>query len=159
MIQITALPDDALLQVYAKRPECYTDCFSAHLPNSVSLSEFITAFYSTKLFGLERLILKWTVKRPSTAADILALSQGTTDNFAAWSVEARQTDQLLLCDMQNRTRSWLMARSEADGTRVFFGSAVTPPHGETDLGLIFKSLLGFHKIYSRALLSSAIKAL
>jgi hypothetical protein len=159
MVDVTPLPDDALLQVYAARSECYTDCFSAVIPREVSLAQFISAFYSTKLFGVERVILKYTVKRPSTAADISALALGKTERFAAWSVEAREPDQLLLCDMGGRTRSWLMVKPEGTGTRVFFGSAVTPPAGEKDLGFIFKALLGFHNLYSRALLRGAEKAL
>ena len=159
MVQITALPEDALLQVYAQQPDCYTDCFSATVPRDVDLPEFTTAFYSGWLFGLERMILKLVANRPSTTADIAALASGETDKFAAWSVEGREPGQILLCDMHGRTRSWLCVAPEGANTRVYFGSAVTPPPGESDLGFVFKSLLRFHKLYSRALLSAATRAL
>jgi hypothetical protein len=44
-------------------------------------------------------------------------------------------------------------------TRLYFGSAVVPVVDETSgqarMGLAFKALLGFHRLYSRALLSAA----
>ena len=64
--------------------------------------------------------------------------------------------------MTGRTRSWLMAVPQGDGgpvTRLYFGSAVVPVRdrksGRMRLGLTFTALLGFHKLYSRALLSAA----
>lgn len=158
MVMMTALPQDALLQPYARRPDCYTDCFSAHLARPVDLSAFITAFYSTRLFAAERVVLKYAAGRPSTRADIDALAAGETDAFAAWSVEAREKDQILLCDMHARTRSWLMVSPASDGTELYFGSAVVPADRESGLGMAFKSLLWGHKIYARALLRAAVKA-
>ena len=69
--------------------------------------------------------------------------------------------------MDGRTRSWLMAAAEEPGqTRLYFGSAVAPLAksvnpltGKSEMGLAFKSLLGFHKRYSRALLSAAARRL
>ena len=71
------------------------------------------------------------------------------DAFAAWRVEDRAEDQLLLCDLPGRTRSWLMAASEGTRTLLYFGSAIVP------LSPGYRALLGFHKLYSRVLLRAA----
>jgi hypothetical protein len=34
----------------------------------VTLAEYVNAFYTTRVFRLERIILKWAVSRPSTDA-------------------------------------------------------------------------------------------
>ena len=78
-------------------------------------------------------------------------------------MEAQSGEQLLLCDMAGRTRSWLMAlplerEGRAIGTRLYFGSAVVPvvgASGQATLGFAFRALLGFHKLYSRVLLHAA----
>ena len=153
------LPEDAFLQRYAQRDDCYTDCFSSTATGVVPLSQLISQFYQTPLFRAERIILKLTVRRPSTAADVAALANGTTKRFAAWDVEDRTTDQILLCDLHARTRSWLMCRPVGDLTRLYFGSAVTPPQPDAPLGFGFNALLGAHKVYSRLLLAGATKRL
>lgn len=113
------------------------------------------------MFKLERLILKWLVKRPSTDAEVRQLAEGTRDDFAAWTVEARTADQLLLGDFAGRTKSWLMVVAMAGhGNRItllYFGSAVVPARESSGggLGFLFTALLGFHKLYSRILLRSA----
>jgi hypothetical protein len=68
---------------------------------------------------------------------------------------------LLLCDFLGNTRSWLMIEPHHEGgmTRLYFGSAVVPNTsrrtGQRRLGLRFRALLGFHRRYSRALLTAA----
>ncbi len=117
------------------------------------------------MFKLERLILTLLLGRPATDAQARELAEGRLDRFAAWTVEGRAENQLLLCDFQGRTRSWLMTEPGAYGrsTRLFFGSAVVPKldrrSGERRMGAAFTALLGFHKLYSRLLLSSAISRL
>ncbi|HET9483682.1 MAG TPA: hypothetical protein VFO79_06985, partial [Xanthomonadales bacterium] len=91
-------------------------------------------------------------------AQAAALASGRADAFAAWSVEGRTDDQLLLCDLHGRTRSWLMSAPLDGGTRLYFGSAVVPVagrDGRATLGTGYRALLGFHRIYSRVLLRSA----
>ena len=67
----------------------------------------------------------------------------------------------LLRDFIGNTRSWLMVESAPGGgaTRLYFGSAIVPRvdprSGTKKLGASFHVLLGFHKRYSRALLSAA----
>lgn len=161
-IQSCPLPDGALLARY-RRDGAFTDCFAADIPGAISHARYVAAFYTTPVFKLERLILKWAVARPSTDAEAGQLGAGEIDDFAAWLVEARSQDQLLLADLQGRTRSWLMVAPVAighrAGTRLYFGSAVLPgarsATGKPALGPVFGALMGFHKVYSQVLLSAA----
>ncbi len=161
-IQRCELPLEALLSKY-QHGGAYADCYVTEVASRVSHVEYVEAFYTTALFKVERLLLAWLVVKPSTDVQAAQLAAGTLDSFAAWSVEARTVNQLLLCDFQGRTRSWLMvATVENNGceyTRLYFGSAVVPVgsarSGKQSLGLVFRLLLGFHKLYSRALLYAA----
>ena len=158
------LPDVSLLNRYRLQQGAYTDCYSTEIARSVSQAEFVEAFYTTWVFKLERAILKWAVTKPSTDAQATLLAQGSLDAFSAWTVEDRRQDQLLLCDLHGRTRSWLMAApvKSGGGTRLYFGSAVVAAKGSesgTDIGSGFRLLLGFHKIYSRVLLRAAVNRL
>ena len=155
-VKACALPGNALLQDY-RRSGAYTDCYATDVAASVSHALFVEAFYTTFLFRLERLILKWMMSRPSSDFQAHQLAIGDTDSFAAWRVEGRANNQLLLSDYRGRTRSWLMVDESTTGTRLFFGSAVVPVAGDGDpkLGVIYRVLMGFHKMYSVALLSLA----
>ena len=153
MIKSGPAPDAALHAQYA-RTGAYIDCFTTVIPGRVSHSQFVEAFYTSRVFKLERLILKWLVDKPSTDVEAKELAAGVRDRFAAWTVESRSTDQLLMCDYLGQTRSWLMvAACERDGspaTRLHFGSVVTSVRR-----FPFNVLLGFHRLYSRILLKSA----
>ena len=156
------LPEQALLRKY-QHGGAYADCYVTAIPRHVSHAEYVEAFYTTALFKVERAILARLVSKPSNDADVHQLANGKRDSFAAWNVEARSTDQLLLCDFQGRTRSWLMVAAEPSGaqsghTALYFGSAVVPVIGKSgtpSLGPVFRLLLAFHKLYSRALLRAA----
>ena len=128
----------------------------------MSHTEYIEAFYTGKLFKIERLLLSLFLSKPSTDTQAKQLAAGQVGTFAAWRVEGRTIDQLLMCDIGGRTRSWLMVSSEPQlpaQTQLYFGSAVVPATnrstGKSSMGFLFKALLGFHKVYSCALLSSA----
>jgi hypothetical protein len=152
------LPAEALLQRY-RAAGAYADCYCVDVPHAVSHADYVQAFYTTAVFKLERLILRGFAARPSTDAQARSLARGETDAFAAWSVEGRAPDQLLLCDFMRRTRSWLMVAPLPAGTRLYFGSAVVPLRdrrsGAPRLGFGFTALLGFHRVYSRVLLAAA----
>ncbi len=153
------LPVASLLEPYQKRL-AYTDAYSLDLKRPVGLSDFIEAFYTTGLFKLERLILATLVAKPSTDAQARALALGVSTKFAAWTVESRTDNQIVMCDYLNKTRSWLMCVPQgAESTRLYFGSAIVPdrilPNGEAHLGTGFHLLVPFHKVYSRALLGAA----
>ncbi|MDO9115950.1 MAG: hypothetical protein Q7U63_19400 [Polaromonas sp.] len=163
-IHRSELPPGALLGKY-QHGKAYADCYVTEIAQQVSHAEYVQAFYTTPLFKVERLLLARLLSKPSTDAQASQLASGTLDSFAAWSVEERREDQLLMCDFQGRTRSWLMVipveAESSGGTRLYFGSAVVPARAARagtrtpGLGLSFRLLLGFHKLYSRALLSSA----
>ena len=157
------LPTHALLTKYAKAG-AYTDCFATEIARTVLHAEFVEAFYTGRLFKVERFLLRVFISRPSTDLQARQLAAGELNEFAAWRVEARAVDQLLMCAIDGRTRSWLMvsAAQEPGRTRLYFGSAVVPRSstvnpstGKPSMGFVFKALLGFHRLYSRALLSAA----
>jgi hypothetical protein len=141
------------------------DCYCVEVADAISLPHYVFAFYTTRVFKLERFILKWCVAKPSSDVQAKQLAMGVIDTFAAWSVEGRDHDQILLCDFMGSTRSWLMTLPIAGSsrTRLYFGSAVVPAisskTGKSTLGLRFRLLLGFHKIYSKLLLRAAAKRL
>jgi len=152
--------ENTLLSDYSKVGN-YTDCYTTDIPGQISFPEFIFAFYTTPLFKLERLILNFTISRPSTDMQAKQLANGVSDRFAAWHVEKRNDNEILMCDLVSRTRSWLMAvpAHDTSQTRLYFGSAVVPRQHtkaeEPSLEFGFRALLGFHQIYSVFLLSSA----
>lgn len=155
MVHATELPPDSLLLPY--RGVGYTDCYVTELPIPVTAAEFVEAFYTSSLFKLERMILSAVLRRASTDVQARELAAGHRHLFAAWSVEARKGDQVLLA--AGRTRSWLAATpNKSSGTQLYFGSAVVPRNtasGTQAMGLWFWALSGFHKAYSRALLRAA----
>lgn len=161
-IKSCALPDGALLGSY-NHNGVYTDCYVTEVPGSIALAGYVTAFYTTPVFKLERIILKWIFSRPSTDTDAIQVAEGLTDRFAAWQVEGRGEQQLLLTDFKGRTRSWFMVvpldSPGGKSTALYFGSAVVPYQesatGEPRLGAGFRALLGFHKLYSVVLLFAA----
>ena len=154
-------PEDALIAPFAAKDVHYVDAFHTMVSGHVTLQEFIEVFYMTPLFRAERLVLRIAAKRPSTDADVRALAAGETTRFAAWDVEARQADEILLADLSGRTKSWLSVERVDAGTRLWFGSVVVPVEvrGTLKLGPVFDTLLGAHKLYSRLLLSSAARRL
>lgn len=166
MIERRPVPHSSLLVRHAGAGG-YADCYCTEIDGSFSHAEFVEAFYTTPLFKVERLILRLAASRPSTDAEARQLARGGRDQFAAWSVEARDVNQLLLADYSGSTRSWLMTEAADSGgvarTRLYFGSAVLPRRdaagGRDSLGWLFTALLGFHRMYSRALLAAARRRL
>ena len=156
------MPETALLASYT-RNGAFTDCYATEISGAVPHAQYVQAFYTTWVFKLERLILRWAVGRPSTDDQARQLAEGAIDSFAAWHVEGRSENQLLLSDFQGRTRSWLMVAPVISGndvrTRLYFGSAVVPVKDArtraSSLGFVFSALMGFHKLYSHVLLHAA----
>ena len=153
----SALPQSSPLVPYRER-RAYTDAYSLDMPFAVSLADYLAAFYTTPLFKLERLVLT-CIGKPSSDAGAHALAYDESRRFAAWTVEARTDNQIVMCDFMSKTRSWLMCEPIEGGTRLWFGSAIVPKRitagGRVDLGLFFHLLLPFHRVYSVALLASA----
>ncbi len=157
------LPDHALHRRYAGEG-AYTDCYSTVIDAIVTHANFVEAFYTTWLFKLERWILAVTVDKRSNDAQARWVAHGDIDDFAAWTVELRGPDQLLMCDFMGATRSWFMISPEPGGrTRLYFGSVVVPRQdaatGRHQWGRSYRLLMGFHRLYSRALLRAAAASL
>lgn len=151
-----ALPFGALLERYSGG-RGYVDCLVATVPGRVTQAAFVEAFYTTPLFKLERLVLAMLLGRPSTDQQARALAAGEVERFAAWTVEARAPDQILLCDFQGATRSWLMSLAAASTTTLYFGTAVVPRGRGGGLGAGFRAMLPLHRLYARALLRAAAR--
>ena len=166
-VRACAVPPHTLLHRY-QDGNGFADCYVTELPGAVSQAQFIEAFYTSGFFKIERSLLTHLASRPASDADARQLAAGTARRFSAWTVEAQSDAELLLADFTGRTRSWLMAAAILqDGvvvrTRLQFGSAIVPragaAAGSRDLGWLFHALLGFHKLYSRALLWAATRRL
>ena len=168
-VRIGELPANSLL-LGLKASGAYVDCYLAELPCAVSHAHFVQAFYTGRLFNVERLLIRLLLKRASTDAEVRLLADGQLQTFAAWRVEARATNQILLADLSGHTRSWLMVEAldpaqPSIGTRLYFGSALMPARNKErarTLGprLVFSRLMmRFHKLYSRLLLRAAVARL
>ena len=168
-IRTSALPDNSLLARYDPHvtPAAaggYVDSFACEVAKDVSLADFVYAFYTTPVFRLERWILA-LAGLPSTDREARQVAGGESSDFAAWRVEARNENELLMCDVRGHTRSWFKVTpaSGAGSTRILFGSAVLPiardGDGKPVLGRAYRLLLGFHRLYSRVLLRSAARRL
>lgn len=168
MSEITArtLPEQSLLMHYKVNGD-YTDCFTVDVEGTISQQQFVTAFYTSRLFKVERFILRWLVNKPSSDRQAANMATGAVNAFAAWTVEGRMPEQLLLCDYQGRTRSWLMvealAESDRANTRLLFGTAVVSVTNARTrrkyMPFLFRVLAGFHRLYAKALLRSALAKL
>ena len=141
--------------------KCYTDCFTLVLEQRIFLADFVEAFYTTPLFKVERLIL-CLIGKPSNDKKARELASGLRSDFAAWTVEDRNDNQILLCDFMKKTRSWLMVEiSEVEKqSKLYFGSAVIFQSSETNEvkpPTSFSLLSRFHVWYSKALLNAAYR--
>ncbi len=165
-VRACELPSTALLTRYADAPAsagaAYTDCFCISIASAPDMDTFVTAFYSTWLFKMER----WLLARAgyqSSADDLSALAARRGTRFAAWTVEARSANQVLLRDASGHTRSWLMRAPGASQTTLLFGSAVIGARSADGSGarlpLAYRVLLPVHRLYSRALLALAARRL
>ena len=162
------LPDAALLARYRRRERepgasAYVDCFRTRVDTAVTIGEFVASFYQTRLFRLERFVLARAAGFESTDRDAVAVAEGSAERFAAWQVEARAPNELLLADLSGRTRSWFRVEASGSGTALYFGSAVLPvvdrETGEARRMRAFRWLLGFHRVYSVLLLAAARRKL
>ena len=161
-IEKRPVPINTILHKYSI-DGAYADCFVTEIPRRVALADFLFAFYTTPLFRLERRILRLAISKPSTDLQARQLADGVSEHFAAWHVEDRNENEILMCDFRGGTRSWLMtvpvSAARDTRTQLYFGSAIVPKRnpktGQPSSGLGFQFLLGFHKIYSILLLYSA----
>lgn len=149
------VPQDALLQRYVGQGDTYTDCFTAEAAADVSLPDFVTAFYTTRLFRAERLVLSAILRRRIFDHEIAPFLAGDIDQFAVWRIEAQAEGQLLVCDLWGSTRSWFQIRPTAQGgTQLFFGSAVVVAP-DTPQPVLVRISAPLHRLYARLLLNAA----
>lgn len=161
--QDTPPPADSLLANMVRERGAFADAYTLRLPRAVPLAEFVEAFYTTRLFKVERALIA-LLGKPSSDAMARAVARGEGERLAVWTVEARSGDELLMHEDSGATRSWFKAEAgEGGGTTLWFGSAVVPrrrgPAGEPRFSAVFHALLGFHRWYSRALLAAAARRL
>lgn len=157
------VPPDSLLDRLARSRSAFADAYALQLPRRVPLADFVEAFYTTRLFKVERALIR-LLGKPSSGAMARAVARGEGERIAVWTVEARTAEELLMHEDSGVTRSWFKTEALADGsTRLWFGSAVVPrrcgPGGEPQFSAVFHALLGFHRWYSRALLAAAVRRL
>ena len=153
-----AVPHPSLLNKYVEQPGAYSDCFEVVHNGQVDLAQLITAFYTTWLFRLERLVLTLPLRHWVRDAEVQALAKGHS-TFAVWREEARKETEVLLCDLSGRTRSYLAIHpKEAGQTHLLFGSAVVPQEGGA-LSPWVQRFLPVHRLYSLHLLRTAEKKL
>lgn len=148
------IPKGSFLEAYV-RDGGYTDCYVTDVPRAVSQAEYVEAFYTTWLFKAERLILS-ALSLSSSDQEVRELALGGRGSFAAWHVEVWRDDQLLMA--AGSTRHCLMVDPGQGATRLYFGSAVVPEVSGRYRGRLaprYQALLGFHRLYSRALLRAA----
>ncbi len=159
------LPEEALLRTYrgGARPDRWGhhgDCFAVAIDRKVNIAEFVTAFYTSPVFRIERVILGLAAKTPSTDAQAHALAEGSSNQFAIWQVGERTETQLLMCDRYEKTRSWFRVVPIGEGATILqFGSAVAADRdretGAVTMGRGFRLLMGLHVLYSKTLLNAA----
>ncbi len=164
-VQKIPVPIDSSLHDLVQDYGAYADCFTVRIAGIVSFSEYVEAFYTSPIFKAERLILRVFAGRPSTDQQAHELATGARDTFAVWRVDCRSPTELLL--KEGRTCSWLRivppVSGEDQNTVLMFGSAVfsgNQDRGTTSqMGLLFRLLIGPHLIYSRLLLAAARRQL
>ena len=159
----TPLPPDSLLAQLAEERGAFADAYMLSVPRAVTLAGFVEAFYTTRLFKIERALLA-LLGKPSSDAMARALARGEGERLAVWTVAARRPHELLMHEDSGATRSWFKVEAGEGGTTtLWFGSAVVPrrrgPGGEARFSWVFHALLGFHRAYSRALLKAAARNL
>jgi hypothetical protein len=157
-IHACAVPEGSLLAA-AVREGGYADAYRVALGQGATLAEWVEAFYTSPVFRLERGLIARAMDLPAGDADARALASGAASRFSAWQVQARTADELLVA--AGRTRSWFRVEPAATAgspALVFFGSAVLPRRSG-GMGGAFWLLLGFHKLYSRLLIVSALRRL
>lgn len=153
----TPIPEGSFLRVYSDRG-AFTDCYATDVKGKFHLPALIESVYTSPLFKMERWILARLLNLPSTDQQARQVAFGESTTFAAWKVENRSENEILL--NAGQTRTWLCVRTATQdpaSTTLYFGSAVVPQRAGGELGLIFKALLGFHRLYSKLLLAAAAK--
>jgi len=160
---VPTLQSAAAVHSAAMKIVAHTDLLEASLLSAYRAARAYTDAFTVDVPGAVMLVLSTLVAKPSRDAEAQSLADGQGTRFAAWTVEAREADEIVMCDFLKKTRSWLRVEPQPTGTRLWFGSAVVPEHilpdGRVRLGAGFDQLIPVHRFYSRALLSAAARRL
>lgn len=125
------------------------------------LPGYASAFLTSPLFGLELWLIEKLAGKPSTPEEARQLARGQGERLAVWHVEARDANQILMCDSSGQTRTWMMVApgSKPGHTQLYFGSGVIAksagPGEAARIGWGFRALGSVHVLYSRMLLQAA----
>lgn len=92
-VKIGQIPETGLLKPYSVRPGCHTGCFFVDVPGRVELSHYVSVFFTTPVFKLERKVLSVLAASPSDHQDVVDLASGAGDRLSMWRVEARHVTQ------------------------------------------------------------------
>ncbi|MEO0487904.1 MAG: hypothetical protein AAF092_18555 [Pseudomonadota bacterium] len=150
-VQRVPVPADALLAAYCGDGN-HVDAYQLSVSEPVALPDYIRAFFQTGIFRLERWILAVAAGASSSDYQIEDLAKGQGDRMAAWRVEARGDQEILLAVEGSPIRTWLGVVS-GPSPALLFGSAVLAYKGRVPFAA--RALMPFHAVYSRVLLASA----
>jgi hypothetical protein len=149
------LPEHALLQS-RRVAGAFTDCYALRIGRTITLADYIAAFFTTPVFRLERRIIARVLGHASTDAQALALADGRSDRFVVWVTEARDSKQILLG--VGRTATWLMIEPAPGATVLYLGSSIEQRDANRGAWR-YRALLRFHDLYSRVLLRATARRL
>ncbi|APG49136.1 hypothetical protein [Phaeobacter porticola] len=163
-VEENGIPEGSLLQQFAERPGFHVDAFVAHVGFTPSLNDYIVAMFDSRVFRIERALLALAAFKPTFKEGVAALAAAESDRLASWKTVQRTEQELLMEVEKGRVRTWLMVEPAQGGaSKLWFGSAVVPKPAQTGkaggIGFVFRTLMGFHKLYSRVLLRAAIHGL
>ncbi len=102
------------------------------------------------------------ISRSSTDEEARQLARNEIHAFAAWEEYSRSGNQLIMMDFRQQTCSWFMLEAQQSRSRLYFGSAVMRNEDTASgkkMKWTYRTLLGFHRLYSRALLRAAARKL
>ncbi|MEL6648775.1 MAG: hypothetical protein AAFQ05_13995 [Pseudomonadota bacterium] len=153
------LPQDSLLHACATRPGSYTDCFEAAVPTDGTpdraFERFVFLFFDSWLFRVERMILRFAGKAPKAGTDPIALARGEVAHFAAWTVDARRAQELLMSVHHTPIRTWLSVAKDGDQMRLRFGTALLAQETSGRVHWGFRATIRAHRLYAKLLLKAA----
>lgn len=162
MVRAVDIPSGTMLKAYQAQEGCYTDCYAVDVAGAPDIERFIRIFFDTSIFRLERRILALSGLEATHADDVDALARGHRSRFAAWRLEGKTADELMLRFERPSGRTWLHVADVPDQSgqaRLFFGSALLPGARDNDkrptIGWSLHAFLPFHRLYARMLLRAA----
>lgn len=162
LVRSGTIPTTSLLYEYETVKGGYCDCYVVDTQGDANLQNYISVFFETWIFKLELKLLSLFGLNRDRPDQVKQLAEGCVKTFAAWKVEGRTENDLLLAVGTGPIRTWLRVEAHSENAvRFYFGSALLPlrtdRNGHPRLDAISMVLLPFHKLYSRILLRAAVR--